>query len=84
MFPVPKHLSWQDMKYEQDLWQITNFEMETVSVSSAVLYKKRAYPVQRAPTVCEVWGRVSVASLTLARAMRGDRDSNPGLSGHRR
>ena len=31
-----------------------------------------------------VWGRVSVASLTLAYAMRGDRDSNPGPSGHRR
>ena len=29
-------------------------------------------------------GRVSVASLTLACAMRGDRDSNPGPSGHRR
>jgi len=38
MFPVPKHLSWQDMKYEQDPWQIRNFEMETVSVSSTVLY----------------------------------------------
>ena len=31
-----------------------------------------------------VWGRVLVASLTLACAMRGDRDSNPGPSGHRR
>jgi len=24
--------------------------------------KKRAYPVQRAPALCGVWGRVSVAS----------------------
>ena len=45
---------------------------------------RRAYPVQRAPALCGVWGRVSVASLTLACAMRGDRDSNPGPSGHRR
>ena len=45
---------------------------------------KRAYPVQRAPALYGVWGRVSVASLTLACAMRGDRDSNPGPSGHRR
>ena len=45
---------------------------------------KGAYPVQRAPALCGVWGRVSVASLTLACAMRGDRDSNPGPSGHRR
>ena len=28
--------------------------------------------------LCGVWGRVSVACLTLACAMRGDRDSNPG------
>jgi len=40
--------------------------------------------VQRAPTLCGVWGRVLMASLTLACAMRGDRDSNPGPSGHRR
>ena len=40
--------------------------------------------MQRAPALCGVWGRVSVASLTLACAMRGDRDSNPGPSGHRR
>ena len=46
--------------------------------------EKRAYPVQRAPALCGVWRRVSVASLTLACAMRGDRDSNPGPSGHRR
>ena len=46
--------------------------------------KKMAYPVQRAPALCGVWGRVSVASLTLACAMRGDRDSNLGPSGHRR
>jgi hypothetical protein len=38
----------------------------------------------RAPALCGVWGRVSVASLTLAYAMRGDRDLNPGPSGHRR
>ena len=44
----------------------------------------RAYPVQIAPALCGVWGRVLVASLTLACAMRGDRDSNPGPSGHRR
>jgi len=31
--------------------------------------KKRAYPVQSAPALCGVWGRVSVASLTLACAM---------------
>ena len=43
-----------------------------------------ACPVQRAPALCGVWGRVLVASLTLACAMRGDRDSNPGPSGHRR
>ena len=36
--------------------------------------------MQRAPALCRVWGRVSVASLTLACAMRGDRDSNPGPS----
>ena len=29
----------------------------------------RAYPVQRAPALCGVWVRVSVASLTLACAM---------------
>ncbi|XP_066331126.1 protein-L-isoaspartate O-methyltransferase-like isoform X4 [Miscanthus floridulus] len=40
--------------------------------------------VQRASALCGVWGRVLVASLTLACAMRGDRDSNPGPSGHRR
>jgi hypothetical protein len=40
-----------------------------------------AYLVQRAPALCGVWGRVSVASITLACAMRGDRDSNPGPSG---
>ena len=45
---------------------------------------KGAYPVQRAPTMYGVWGRVLVASLTIACAMRGDRDSNPGPSGHRR
>jgi len=44
----------------------------------------RAYPVQRTPALCGVWERVSVTSLTLACAMRGDRDSNPGPSGHRR
>ena len=38
-------------------------------------YKKRAYQVQRAPALCGVWERVLVASLTLACAMRGDRDS---------
>ena len=47
-------------------------------------YFKGAYPVQRAPALCGVWGRVLVASLTLACAMRGDRDSNPGPSDHRR
>jgi len=31
--------------------------------------KKRTYPVQRAPALCGVCGRVSVASLTLACAM---------------
>ncbi|XP_066323051.1 protein argonaute 1C-like isoform X2 [Miscanthus floridulus] len=36
---------------------------------------RRAYPVQRAPALCGVWGRVSVASLTLVCAMRGDCDS---------
>ena len=46
--------------------------------------KKRAYPVQRAPALCGVWRRMLVASPTLACAMRGDRDSNPGPSGHRR
>ena len=45
---------------------------------------KRAYPVQRAPALCGVWGMVLVASLTLACAMRGDHDSNLGPSGHRR
>ena len=44
----------------------------------------RAYPVQRAPALCGVWGRVLVASLTLAYAMRENHDSNPGPSGHRR
>jgi len=38
------------------------------------------YPVQRAPALCGVWGRVSVASLTLACVMRRDRDSNQDLS----
>ena len=51
---------------------------ETSKLSSII---KRAYPVQRAPALCGVWGRVSVASLTLACAIRGDRDSNPGPSG---
>ena len=60
---------------------IVPFEFLSISVKSL---KKRAYPVQRAPALCGVWGRVSVASLTLACAMRGDRDSNPGPSGHRR
>ena len=46
--------------------------------------KKRAYPMQRAPALCGVWGRVLVASLILACAMRGDHGSNPGPSGHRR
>ncbi|XP_066309084.1 ATP synthase subunit epsilon, mitochondrial isoform X2 [Miscanthus floridulus] len=45
---------------------------------------KQEKPMQRAPALCGVWGRVLVASLTLACAMRGDRDSNPGPSGHRR
>ena len=56
------------------------------SASSLLFLKltERAYPVQRAPALCGVWGRVSAASLTLACAMRGDRDSNPGPSGHRR
>ena len=60
-----------------------------------LLSLKRAYPVQRVPALCGVWGKVSVASLTLtyamrgnrftlACAMRGDHDSNPGPSGHRR
>ena len=47
-----------------------------------IIFSPWAYPVQRAPTLYGVWGRVSVASLTLACAMRGDRDSNPGPSGH--
>jgi len=34
-----------------------------------------AYPVQRAPAVCGVWGNMSVASFTLACAMREDHDS---------
>jgi len=42
------------------------------------------YPVQRAPALCGVWGRVLVASLILACAMQGDCDLNPGPSGHRR
>ena len=46
--------------------------------------EERAYLVQTAPALCGVWGRVSVASLTLACAMRGDRNSNPRPSGHRR
>ena len=40
--------------------------------------------MQRAPALCGVWGRVSVASLTLACAMRGDRDSNLGPSDARK
>ncbi|XP_066315892.1 uncharacterized protein [Miscanthus floridulus] len=36
----------------------------------------------RAPALCGVWERVSVASLTPAYAMREDRDSNPEPSGH--
>jgi len=57
-----------------------------ISVVGSVILEisSRAYPVQRALALCGVWGRVSVASLTLACAMRGDRDSNPGPSGHRR
>ena len=39
--------------------------------------------MQRAPTLCGVWEKVLVASLTLACAIRGDRDSNPGPSGHK-
>ena len=34
-----------------------------------------AYPVQRAPAVCGVWGNMSVASFTLACAMQEDRNS---------
>jgi len=30
---------------------------------------QRAYPVQRAPALCGVWERMSVASLILACAM---------------
>jgi len=45
------------------------------------LKNKGVYPVQRAPALCRVWGRVLVASLTLACAMRGDRNSNPGPFG---
>jgi len=54
------------------------------NLSTVLADEERAYPVQRAPALCGVWGRVLVASLTLACAMRGDRDSNPGPSGHRR
>ena len=55
----------------------------TSELLAHLLLIKGAYPVQRAPALCGVWGRVSVASLTLACAMRGDCDSNPGPSGHR-
>jgi hypothetical protein len=33
---ITEYLSWQDMKYEQDLWKTTNLEMEIISVSSIV------------------------------------------------
>ena len=57
--------------------------IEALDYSAVRWSIKRAYPVQRAPALCGVWGRVSVASLTHACAMRGDRDSNRGPSGHR-
>ena len=62
-------------------WKTIHEQQKTQSKQTT---DKRAYPVQRAPALCGVWGRVSMASLTLACAMRGDRDSNPGPSGHRR
>ena len=53
------------------LWMYI-FIVETPSLALAFprpSFKKRAYPVQRAPALCGVWGRVLVASLTLACAM---------------
>ena len=80
------------MQYKSSFWNMFSeelnaiwmFKLEPSSTASSVETIKRAYPVQRTPALCGVWGRVSVASLTLACAMRGDCDSNPGPSGHRR
>jgi len=47
-----------------------NMEVKSENSSKASRVVKREYPVQRAPALCGVWGRVSVASLTLACAMR--------------
>ena len=46
--------------------------------------KKRAYPVQRAFALYGVWEMMSVTSLTLAYAIRGDCDLNPGPFNHGR
>jgi len=62
---------------EQD--QQKHFVQGKYSIGSSLflINFKGAYPVQRAPALCGVWGRVSVANLNLVCAMRGDHDSNP-------
>ena len=64
---------------EEDLCTYLTLFLRATDVCST-----KACLVQRAPALCGVWGRVLVASLTLACAMRGDRDSNPRPSGHSR
>ena len=54
---------------------------DNIDIQLNVIKLKRAYPVQRAPALYGVWKRVLVVSLTLACAMRGGRDLNPGPSG---
>ena len=66
-----QHIWGQMYQYQQ--WH-KNKKMQMIPDYKKEQRLKRAYPVQRAPTLCGVWGRVLVASLTLAYAMRGDRD----------
>ena len=49
-----------------------------------VMHYIKGVPSAESSRSVRVWGRVLVANLTLTCAMRGDRDSNPGPSGHRR
>ena len=59
--------------------------LELKTVNAVVLEENKIGRTQcRELPLCAGSGRVSVANLTLACAMRGDHDSNPGPSGHRR
>ena len=65
------------------IWEKLVKDILEYSLHKQTELKKRAYPVQRVPALCGVWGRVLAASLTLACAMRGDRDSNPSKQNYR-